>query len=375
MSTTVYLRDQKVYFVCYGTSVNKIIQSLPETTNKKTSFFTSLFKKKNDNNTEEIKEEKFPILDKIGIKEAYICQENEKNKELFDKVDTVYTSLDFNAIETSLLLFDSSKNMTVVPLPYISKETNIKDNKKFNEFKLEFGKYSKIMNYESTNSTNYWKVKKIENDFIDKKKIATTIDWNKINTKDSSSLSSFNFQKFKSEFQNLILNKYISTSIYDPIDDLIFVCNPSLIVELLKMFKKVRFNAKKDVIENTSIWEINLNIEFHIDNHGYFVKSKSKIIYDSYLKYYPTKYNHEPLKLLNNNYSYTYNDYKYILFNSLQKIPLKYIKTLNLDYINTNKRNLIKKIVNKNENKNKVKTNNSNKNTRNSTKLTIESLS
>jgi phosphotransferase system IIA component len=61
----------------------------------------------------------------------------------------------------------------------------------------------------------------------------------------------------------------------------------------------------------------------------------------------------------------------------LQKIPVKYIKTLNLDYINTTKKNLIKKIVNKNENKNKnkVKTNNSNKNTRNSTKLTIESLS
>lgn len=374
MSSIGYLHDQKVYFVCYGTSVNKIIQSLPETTNKKTSFFTSLFKKKSDNNIEEIKEEEFSILDKIGIKEAYMCQENENNKTLFDKFNEVYTSLDFNAIETSLLLFDSSKKMKILPLPYMSKETNIKNNKKFNEFKLEFGKYTNIKNNKSTNSTNYWKVKKIENDFIDKKKISATIEWNKINTKDSSSLSSFNFQKFKSEFQNLILNKYVYTSIYDPIDDLIFVCNPSLIAEFLKMFKKVRFDVKKDVIENTSIWEINLNIEFHIDNRGYFVKDKSKIIYDSYQKYYPTKYNHEPLKLLNNNYSYTYDDYKYILFNSLQKIPLKYIKTLNLDYINTAKKNLIKKIINKNENKNKAKTNN-NKNMRNSTKLTIESLS
>ena len=73
-SKTLYLKDQKIYFICNGTSTNKVIDSINSYINTETSFFSSFFSKKT-NNIEKIKHEEFPRLENIGIKETSLCKE------------------------------------------------------------------------------------------------------------------------------------------------------------------------------------------------------------------------------------------------------------------------------------------------------------
>lgn len=337
-----YLKNQKIYLICNGTSTNQIIHSINENAKSKNSFF-SLFKK----NNLKLKNDEFPYLENIGIKESHLCKE--ANNDLFINILNnpfiIGTSLDYNSIETSIILFNNIPNTIITPLGYTSNETEIRNKSIFEIFKKKFGEE---ITETMTNVKKYWKNKNIENEFLNIKNVSSKINWSYI-PNNTSSYSSYNFSFVKKELEKIILNKYkkIST-IYPDIDSSIFVFNSKLIYDILKSCKELRFNKKYNTIETTSIWEINIDIEFHNDLHNNIIKKN--IIYKKYKKIYPTEFEHNSLKYTNDKYIYKYQDHKYLLFNSMEKIPIKYIKNMNFR-INNNEKQIFMKKINTNINK------------------------
>ena len=152
--------------------------------------------------------------------------------------------------------------------------------------------------------------------------------------------------------------------INDKNTDIIFICKNNVISDILKMFKTIKFDIKKDNLEYTSIWKINISVN-NVTN---------VVQYMDYEKIYPTEYNYKPLKYntIDNNeiFQYNLNGKKYILFNSLKFIPIEYLKIIQFQYqyYTQNQQNNMIKILNKKKNNNK-----DTKNTKNSSD-TYESL-
>ena len=253
-SKTLFLTDQKIYFICNGTSTNKVIDSINSYINTKQSFFSSFFSKKT-NNIEKIKYEEFPRLENIGIKEASLCKEyiDEKLKIFNNNIKNkyVYTSLDYNSIETALILFSNIPNLIIFPLTSSSDKTNIKTNDKFIEFKNKFGNYEKNNNSEFTNLENYWNEKKLNNEISNiKNNNSILINWIYTQSQDINKLSSYNKENFKKNMENIITKKYKnSDNRSENIDFNIFVGNDKLILNILNLCNKsskknFRFNVR-----------------------------------------------------------------------------------------------------------------------------------
>jgi hypothetical protein len=360
-SKTLYLKDQKIYFICNGTSTNKVIDSINSYINTKPSFFSSFFSKKT-NNIEKVEYEEFPRLENIGIKEASLCKEYIDEKlEIFNnniKNKYVYTSLDYNSIETALILFSDIPNLIIFPLVSSSDKTNIKTNDKFIDFKNKFGNYEKNNNSEFTNLEKYWNGKKLNNEISNiKHNNSILINWIYTKSQSINKLSSYNKENFQKNMENIITEKYKnSDNISKNIDFNIFVGNDKLILNILNLCNN---SPKKINIENTSIWRLTIDIEFKM-NYSNTITSK-KIIYKNYKKIYPTEF--EKVNELSKNknsekYSFKYGDKKYLLLNNFGNIPLKYLKTMNFRSNNNKKKEVIKKIIAKTRNDKK---NNKNK--------------
>ena len=116
---------------------------------------------------------------------------------------------------------------------------------------------------------------------------------------------------------------------------------------------------------------------------------KKEFIHDQFEKLYPIEYNCEPLNYnIDNTFSYDYNENNFILFNSLNSIPISYLKKIYfIKYIyknnikrfidNLQNNNIIEKEYNHSNIKNKsnnTKKNNKNININNINKLTFEEL-
>lgn len=354
--SSIEKRSKKIYLVCNGTSINDIINSINNnkntiaTKNTKKSFFSSFYSNMStqNNNTKKISKDNFSLLEEIGIKELKLCQENEdiKNKVLNNL--NIITSLDYNSIESALVLYYNAPIPTIYPFPYMSDETNIKNINIYNDFKKNFGILTKNKSTspitEYTNTNKYFKEKINKNKFLDIKNSKSRINWKYSNNYLSSSiypLNSYKFSNFKELFEKNCLEKYKYKNDID--DDLycnVIFCNSKLIIDFLKIFnyKKINkeYDPKYDIIERSSVWEIDIEIIFKINSLDEIIQKESKIDYDNYNKIYPTEYNYEPLtKNINRNsnkniYSYTYDNSKskFILFNSLNNIPMSYIKNL-----------------------------------------------
>jgi hypothetical protein len=87
------------------------------------------------------------------------------------------------------------------------------------------------------------------------------------------------------------------------------------------------------------------NIEIEIDTKN------NKIIYDNFIKVYPTEYNYKPLTYKITEYEYVYANKKFILFNSLNNIPLYYLKNITYNSFSKDEQYSIKKILSNNTNK------------------------
>jgi hypothetical protein len=375
--SSIEKRSKKIYLVCNGTSTNDIINSFNNinkniitTKDTKKSFLSSLFSNKT-NNTKKIYKDNFSLLEEIGIKELKLCQENDtiKNKVLTNL--NIITSLDYNSIESALVLFynNTIPLRTIYPLPYMSDETNIKNINTYNDFKKNFGILSKNKNTvpvtEYTNTNKYFKEKINKNKFLNIKNSISRINWKYSNNSVLSSMYSYKFTNFKELFERICLEKYINKTDID--NDLyynVIICNSKLIIDFLKILK---YNAKYDIIEHSSVWEIDVEIIFKINSLNEIIKKESKMNYDNYTKIYPTEYEYSPLdKTINRNsnkyvYSYKYNNAKFILFNSLNNIPISYIKNLiNFSRLSYQKTEQIKKklLISKNNKKTETETDN-----------------
>jgi hypothetical protein len=382
MSRVITLTDQKVYLICNGTSTNKVIDSINDNIKEKRSFFSTFFSKKNNkNNIKKINYEEFPRLENIGIKECYICKESRENLNLFKNelsyknasgYNYVFTSLEYNSIESAMILFSDIPDLVICPLPYMSNKTNIKNIESFDNFKKNFGKYSLNSKREISKLKEYWNQKELNTKFNSIKNKDQIIDWLYTSNINRSSLSSYNSSLFQKKFEELLLTKYVNVDdVNDKISNNIFVCNDQMISDILNFKNKdkkkynilsfqkktpnrLHFDKKKNNIEVTSIWELSVSIEFKINSSNKIIDKK--IIYNNnYNKIYPTQFNPGELEKKRNidKYSYSYDNSDYILFNSVDKIPLKYLKNMNFRSYNDDKKNIIQKIIEKNKKNNK----------------------
>ena len=366
---TTYETYQDMYIICEGTSINDVIDSVnASSTASGTASGTasSWFTFSTPISSKKISLEEYPKIEDIGIKEMHMCKENSKvhtilNDEIIPGINpevNIYTSLNYNAIESGLILLsslDNSINKTIYPLPYMSSDTNIKTKKDLDIFKKKFGT---IKNNVNTNITRYWEEKNLNTQFLNinlRNKINKSINWSEINK--INILNSYNFVSFKKSFENLYLEYFKTIRLFRLNEknnyNLIFICSPKLIADILKLIKNIKYNKKTDIIERSSVWKISMKIEPKYDTSGNLNKNNTKFIYDSFTKIYPTEYNHDKLEYRNNIYSFNYNNSKFVLFNALESIPVKYIKNMSLFRMLSDKRNNILKLIEENKNKNK----------------------
>ena len=325
-----------------------------------------------------------------------MCKKNPGFKKILEshigKDNVVYTSLDYDSIETAIILFNKDTN--IYPLLHISDDNKLTDQKDLDIFKKKFGFYSrkdntihdkivKITNeidkrlgdkngefkklyteeeirqsltkklpfskslinnymalkseyYNVTKLNNYLSRRDINNNFTSVKDVASTISWKYISGR---KLSSYRFSDFEKTLKKLVLGtKNDSKSI-------VIICHPNLIVDMLKLVgkssvKKLKYNKKKDIIEYTSLWEISFDI-----------KEREKdidIVYQDYTKIYPVEYNHKPLKTNDGGktFTYKYNDNTLMLFNSLEFIPEKYIEDIEIDSFGSSNKKHVKEVEN-----------------------------
>lgn len=349
---------KNIYFICYGTSVNDIIRSINYSINnekkdllkKKKNILTYLFSKKENNNNnlnkeykknneiKKIKELKLNKLFNIGIKELILLQENNFNKNILKNIKNVYTTLDFPSIESSFILYQSLKNRTIYPLPYTTKELKIKSYTELYNAKSLYGEY-KIKD-KKTIVNKYWDIKineyNYKNNIKDIKKINSDINWKYLslsneNNKYRPDIFSYNLKKFENILIDICKN--------DINENILIVSNPIFIKDILKKVKIIKFNSDKNIIENTSIWKV--EVEIDINNY---------ISYKMFNKIYPTSYNYQPLthNSKENEYEYNYKNNKFILFNSLLPISLKYLNLLSYKSLLNNNKKVINNLLKKN---------------------------
>jgi hypothetical protein len=345
--------DNNIYFICRGTSTNDIIESInlnKETKLKETKSFFDLFNANKNKNNKNIKKEEFSTLDMIGINELNILTNNEENKTFLNNklstISEIYTSLEYSSIESALIITKDIPNIEIFPLSYLSNKTNIKNKNLLYFFKNKFGdKYNRTI--DRTNVTNYWKDKIHNNNFINLKSITPLINWTYLDNS-IGSLNSYNLNKVI-HFIKLICEKAYYDNDYK--NNSIIISDGKLIEDILKLCKDVKYNKKRYTIERSSIWEINISGYIMVNSINKIISNEIK--FNIFKKIYPTEYNYKPLKHNNNNFSYEYNYNKYILFNSLQPIPLKYIKNMELTRIGKESMLNIIKILNKKKDINK----------------------
>jgi len=387
-----FLQEQKIYFICGGTSVNNIIQSINKSVNsttnnhKKENFFSSLKEifviSSSQEEDKKINEEEYPKLDELGIHEMCMCYNNKDVQDMIKNIATkdynIYTSLNYSCIESAFILFNGNDYIKLLPLPYISNTTKIETERKFTDFKSMFGKYE-FSNRNSNSIKNetsiigYWN-KKNSNHIVPKniREINGIIDWKY--TYKNHKLSSYNYINFINSFMNESLSNFeeVDDIIDDNFENNIFICESELIIDILKKIKDkaYKYNNKIDIVEHSSVWEFKVDFSFEYNTHNRI--TKKDIIYKSFTKIYPTKDNYAPL--LNEHYKYKYNNHTYKLFNSLENINIEYIKNLNFSRYSMDRKTSIKKFFNKNFKNNKKSNNIKNNKNNNRKKINFDEL-
>lgn len=320
---------RKIYFICKGVSCNDILDSKNKKNTSKTSTFSTsspsffnFFDSPNKNSRDEssLKKLDFSKLDYIGIKEMLLCQENIDNDKYIKNTNNttnkdqiaIFTSLDYSAIESALVVYYKNINYTIYPILNISKKTNIKSEKEFDILKKNFG-------YKQQNNVakKYWNLQKLDDEFFYLKDMVPKISWIYTADASKSSLNTYSLKSFIKFLEGIFRDSKYNDK------KLIFVCDNILIRDFLKLVnkKKANFSNKIDIIEYSSIWEV----ELITSNNG-------TIKIDDFTKIYPTPYNHSKLKydIDNDIYSYEYNRNRFDLFNSFKKIPESYISKLEI---------------------------------------------
>lgn len=275
---------KNIYLLKSGISCDDIKKSLVELVKDK-SHLNNLKKNMNINNN----------LTNNGAYELLLLKKNNKLKNIFDENTMVFTSAD--DIESGLIFASNFNLNTIYPILNLSDKKSLKKLRDVKDFKDHYGNYNNI--------SKYWNIdfnlRKLDVELLNIKNDLPKISWKYFNGKYLSDYKRFSFSKFLNFFKEL-LNTNIQYK------TIVFIGNNKFIKDFLKKSKEQQFNKKKDIIEYSSIYELNIKVD-------------KKILVDSFEKIYPNKYNFSPLSIGNDkNYKYKFNNKTYKLINSNDNI-------------------------------------------------------
>jgi hypothetical protein len=290
--------------------------------------------------------DEFSPLEEIGIKEMYLCKDNETIKNINEDRLKIYTSLELSSIESGFILSVGKQNGTVItPLPYLSNNKNI-NKKSLNEFITKFGR--KIN--KSTNAIKYWNTKKVGS-FLDIK-TPLSINWNNVvNDKNPSNIllkypMNQNLGEFKKIFENDLLNDYktVSDVKNKPLPTAVVITDSDFIDKFLRSISQI-YNKNYN-IERGSVWKIDFDLKLTLDSSADLI-TKKEFKYIKFEKMYPIEINFLPLKFIDpTTFKFDFNGMSYNLFNARNNIPLNYINGMNFIRLSPEKQEAIKKMIN-----------------------------
>ncbi len=347
-----------IYLVVQGTNCNDIIRVIHE-----------------ENNSNDIELDQNPKLDELGVKEMFLVREADNNKKyLGDVQKRVLTTMDVPGIESAMVLyFDKSEEIDVTPVPFISRNSYVRDQRSLDKLKELFG---------SENSKKYWEKREFpgnigKNAEVLKTKVPPVI-WKyaseKIKFKQSnllgakniekkislSSLSSYNFQKFLQDFLFPYLGETLTSSITTKtvslpnnteatvLKPILLICNYETARDMMNMTKK-KYRKGEDKIERGSFWEF----EIHIKP---VMNKKTGIEFVNYTKKFPTELNQRGLSFNKSSeiFSYKLRGKTYKMRDAGDQHPLSELITLECKFCKQEKmmKEALKKIYErKNPNK------------------------
>lgn len=250
--TTIY--KQHIYMIVQGASCNDIVSSIHE---------------------------EFPKLDELGIREMFVIREMGDIKKKLGIEDTtsinpkILTSFDVPAIESAFILYNSvSDQVEIIPVPYLSDKTSIKNENMLGRFKelFEGGNYKKYWHGQemaanlTTNSIGVnslrTRVPKILWKFTEKKVGFKTPNGKNVNIDiNSSGLRSFQFDTFKKKVLFPMIMENVQNG-SDSLKPMIMVCNYQTVLKMINEVKNRRFKEGVDTIERGSIWKIDMTFEY-----------------------------------------------------------------------------------------------------------------
>jgi hypothetical protein len=251
--TTIY--KQPIYMIVQGASCNDIVSSVHE---------------------------EFPKLDELGIREMFVIREmgDIKKKLGIDDANlinpTIITSFDVPAIESAFILYNSvSDNVEVVPVPYLSDKTSIKNENMLGRFKelFEGGNYKKYWHGQelaanlTSNSIGVnslrTRVPKISWKFTEKKVVFKSPNGRNVNIDmNSTGLRSFQFDSFKKKVLFPMIMENIQNGKNGYLKPIIMVCNYQTVLKMINEVKNRGFKEGVDTIERGSIWKIDMTFEY-----------------------------------------------------------------------------------------------------------------
>jgi hypothetical protein len=268
----------KIYFISSGTSCNDIISSINDIITKNRAHFKL---------SEKLSFSEVNRLQSNGVKEMYMAQQNPFFiSKLLTNNCAVFTELDYDVIESALVLYHTNQNQVIYPIPVILDK--IKKYKYIPLLKSLFGK--------TNNETKkYWKEKNLNAEFFNVKEKVPKMNWKFIQEKDIT----YPYNPF-------VLKKFILSVLYysSEFDNktLIFVVKPSIILSILRECRDTVYIPELHTVERSSIWEMECK------------KEGNELKFKSYEKMYPKEYNYQPLKYTKSNtFEYEFKNKQYSL--------------------------------------------------------------
>jgi hypothetical protein len=267
-----------------------------------------------------------------GFKELINLRENSyfKNNILYNANTDFLVSANVSCVESALILFSDSSKKTVSVFPYLNTERNDK---------LEYTKFFKGNIDRIRGNSHYLETLS----FGLNQNLGMLIkDFPNINYDLNANI---NIYKFNSNEFITLLEDMISVR---PGRNIVVLCQSYAVKTLLSKMQKF-INIRKEKIENSSIFEIDVEVEINPPD--------TTIKYDFCTKIYPTISNYKPLMYKNERFYYDLGSKNIPLFDTLKDgVPINLLKK---ETVSTNKSNNIILFLNKSEPKNSTDTNTS----------------
>lgn len=334
-----------LYLVVQGTNCNDIIRVIHE-----------------ENGSNDVELDSNPKLDELGVKEMFLVREADNNKKYLNDIQRrVLTTLDVPGIESAMVLyFDKNEDVDITPVPFLSKNSSIRNQHSIDKLKEIFG---------NENSKRYWEKREFPGNIGKNANVLKTkvpqVNWSYIREKlkfkqsellggtniekrvSLSSISSYHFQKFLYDFLFPYIGESLSTSITQKtvslpdnteamvLKPIVLICNFETVKDMMNMTKK-KYKKSDNRIERGSLWEFELNIKPVLQGG----KTKTGFEFVNFRKKFPTELNQRGLSFNKSSevFSYKLRGKTYKMRDGNEKHPLTELITLECKYCKQEKK-------------------------------------